>query len=144
MDGKVDAFLALPPEPQELRARNIGHVSQQLVDRPWSQYFCCVLAGNREFVRKYPVATKRVVRAILKAADLCAAEPARAARQLVDDGFTPRYDYAFSRCARSLTTNGGSTTPRTRSDSTPALARSGFDQVESRKRSSPTAPIGAS
>jgi NitT/TauT family transport system substrate-binding protein len=65
------------------------------VDRPWSQYFCCILAGNREFVRKHPVATKRVTRAILKAADLCAAEPARAARRLVDGNYTDRYDYAL-------------------------------------------------
>jgi NitT/TauT family transport system substrate-binding protein len=35
------------------------------------------------------------VRAILKAADLCATEPARAARRLVERGFTPRYDCAF-------------------------------------------------
>jgi NitT/TauT family transport system substrate-binding protein len=65
------------------------------LDRPWSQYFCCMLAGNRDFVRNYPVATKRVLRAILKAADFCAAEPDRAARQLVDGGFTPQYDYAL-------------------------------------------------
>src|SRR6266436_2482940 len=96
VDGKVDAFLGSPPQPQELRARNIGHVIfNSSVDPPWSQYFCCVLAGNREFVRKHPVATKRALRAILKAADFCAAEPARAAQQLVDGGFTPRYDYAF-------------------------------------------------
>ena len=95
VDGKVDAFLGTPPQPQELRARNIGHVIfNSSIDPPWSQYFCCVLAGNREFVRKYPVATKRVLRAILKAADFCAAEPARAAQQLVDGGFSPRYDYA--------------------------------------------------
>ena len=94
--GKVDAFLGTPPQPQELRARNIGHVIfNSSVDRPWAQYFCCVLAGNREFVRKYPVATKRVLRAILKAADFCAADPAGAAQRLVDGGFTPRYDYAF-------------------------------------------------
>jgi len=30
----------------------------------------------------------------MKAADLCANEPARAARLVVDGGFTPRYDYA--------------------------------------------------
>jgi NitT/TauT family transport system substrate-binding protein len=54
-----------------------------------------MLAGHREFVQKYPIATKRVTRAILKAADLCAAEPARAARLLVDGGFTERYDYAL-------------------------------------------------
>jgi NitT/TauT family transport system substrate-binding protein len=65
------------------------------VDRPWSQYFCCVLAGNKEFVARYPAATKRVIRAILKAADLCASEPERAARRLVDGGFTARYDYAL-------------------------------------------------
>jgi NitT/TauT family transport system substrate-binding protein len=65
------------------------------VDRPWSQYFCYMLAANREFVRKNPIATKRVLRAILKAADLCVTEPARAARRIVDGGFTARYDYAL-------------------------------------------------
>jgi NitT/TauT family transport system substrate-binding protein len=65
------------------------------VDPPWSQYFCCALAANRDFVAKYPVATKRVVRAILKAADLCASNPERAARRLVEGGFTPQYDYAL-------------------------------------------------
>jgi NitT/TauT family transport system substrate-binding protein len=79
-----------------LRARHIGHVIvNTAVDRPWSDYFCCMLNGNREYVRKYPVATKRVVRAILKAADICATEPARTARRLVDRGVTPRYDYAL-------------------------------------------------
>jgi NitT/TauT family transport system substrate-binding protein len=94
--GKVDAFLGFPPDPQQLRAQNIGQVIvNSAVDRPWSQYFCCMLAGNREFVRKNPVATKAVLRAVLKAADLCVTEPARAARRLVDGGFTPRYDYAL-------------------------------------------------
>jgi NitT/TauT family transport system substrate-binding protein len=38
--GKLDAFLATPPEPQELRDRHIGHVIfSSTVDRPWSQYF---------------------------------------------------------------------------------------------------------
>ena len=95
-EGKIDAFLGFPPEVQILRAQHAGHVIiDTAVDRPWSQYFCCMLAGSREYVQKYPVATKRVVRAILKATDLCAAEPARVARRLVDGGFTPRYDYAL-------------------------------------------------
>jgi len=95
-DDKIDACLGLPPVAQDLRARHVGHVVvNSAVDSPWSQYFCCMLAGNREFVRNYPVATKRVVRAILKAADLCVGEPVRAARSLVDGGFTPRYDYAL-------------------------------------------------
>ena len=36
-----------------------------------------------------------MLRAILKAADLCAANPVRVARRLVDRGFTPRYDFAL-------------------------------------------------
>jgi NitT/TauT family transport system substrate-binding protein len=96
VQGKVDAFLGFPPEPQELRARSIGRVVvNSALDRPWSQYFCCMLAGNAEFVRNNPVATKRVLRAILKAADLCVAEPQRVAQQIVDSGFTANYDYAL-------------------------------------------------
>jgi NitT/TauT family transport system substrate-binding protein len=95
-DGKIDACLGLPPVAQDLRARHIGQVVvNSAMDRPWSQYFCCMLAGNRDWVQKHPVATKRVLRAILKAADLCATDPPRVAQRLVDNGFTPRYDYAL-------------------------------------------------
>jgi NitT/TauT family transport system substrate-binding protein len=95
-EGRIDAFLAFPPEPQELRTRKIGRMILSLgTDRPWSQYFCCIAFGNSEFVRAHPVATKRFLRAILKAADICANEPERAAQELVDGGFTERYDYAL-------------------------------------------------
>jgi NitT/TauT family transport system substrate-binding protein len=96
VQGELDAYLGFPPEPQELHARKVGHVIlRTAVDRPWSQYYCCMLAGNREFVRKHPVATKRAIRALLKAADFCASQPERSARLLVEDGFVPRYDYAL-------------------------------------------------
>jgi NitT/TauT family transport system substrate-binding protein len=95
-EGKIDAFLGLPPEPQELRARNVGRVIvNSAIDRPWSQYFCCTLAAHRDYVRKYPVATKRVLRAIVKAVDLCSTQPERVAQRIVDAGFTPRYDHAL-------------------------------------------------
>jgi NitT/TauT family transport system substrate-binding protein len=95
IDGKIDAFLGFPPEPQELRARKIGRVVlDSSVDRPWSQYFCCMLAGSNDYVQHHPVATKRVVRAILKAADLCVSDPAGVARQLVAGGVTDRSEYA--------------------------------------------------
>ena len=98
--------------------RHIGHVVvNSAVDHPWSQYFCCMLAGNRDYARKYPIATKHVLRAILKAADLCVSDPQRVARQLVDSGFTGRYDYALQAVANCLTTNGGNTTLRIRSGS---------------------------
>jgi NitT/TauT family transport system substrate-binding protein len=95
-EGKIDACLGLPPVPQELHARNVGHVVvNSAMDRPWSEYFCCMLAGHRDYVQKNPVATKRVLRAVLKGADFCAGDPARAARRLVDGGFTASYDYAL-------------------------------------------------
>jgi NitT/TauT family transport system substrate-binding protein len=50
--------------------------------------------SHKAFVQQYPVATKRVLRAILKAADLCTSEPDRAARFLVEKGYTTQYDYA--------------------------------------------------
>jgi NitT/TauT family transport system substrate-binding protein len=96
VEGKVDAFLAVPPDLQEVRSRNIGHVIvSSITDRPWSQYYCCMLATHTEFARKYPVATKRALRAILKGADLCVSEPKRVAQLLVDQGYTKRYDYAL-------------------------------------------------
>ncbi len=94
--GKTDAFLGFPPEPQELRARKVGRVILNTVtDQPWSQYFCCMIYGNRAWVRAHPVATRRFLRATFKAADFCSADPATAARRLVDGGFTERYDYAL-------------------------------------------------
>jgi NitT/TauT family transport system substrate-binding protein len=94
--GEVDAFLGFPPEPQALRARNIGRVIlDTALDKPWSEYFCCIVFGNRDFVRAHPIATKRYLRAVLKAADICATDPGRAAQRLVDAGFADRYDYAL-------------------------------------------------
>jgi NMT1-like family len=68
-EGKIDGFMGFPPEPQEWRAKQIGHVVVETrADRPWSQYVCCMVAANRGFAR-----------ARLKAADLYALEPMRAA-----------------------------------------------------------------
>lgn len=103
IEGKADAFVGLAPQPQELRARKIGHVIVDTgQDRPWSLYFCCMLAANRRYVHQHPVATKRVLRAILKAADICAAEPESAARYLADQGYETRYPIGLE-VMRSLT-----------------------------------------
>ena len=93
VDGKVDAFMGFAPEPQELRARKIGHVIVNTgQDRPWSQYFCCSVSANKEFVARNPIAAKRALRAYLKAADICAQDPERVARLLVTKGYEPRYE----------------------------------------------------
>lgn len=93
-EEKVDALMGFPPVTQELRNKKIGHVVVSSgLDRPWSQYLCCIVAGNREFVRRHPVATKRALRAIAKATDFCAAQPEQAARMVAAKGY--QYDYAL-------------------------------------------------
>jgi NitT/TauT family transport system substrate-binding protein len=95
-EGKIDAYLGFPPDPQELQAKQVGHVVvNSTLDRPWSHYFCCMVVGNRDFVLKHPVATKRALRAILKATDICGREPEQVARLLVDRGYTQHHDYAL-------------------------------------------------
>lgn len=86
--GKVDAFIAYPPAVQQTRARKIGHVVfSTTTDRPWSEYACCMIVARRDFVQAYPVATKRALRAIAKAIQLCTSDPARSARFLMDKKF---------------------------------------------------------
>jgi NitT/TauT family transport system substrate-binding protein len=95
-EGKIDAYLGFPTEPQAFRAKKIGRVVvNSAVDRPWSQYFCCMLTGNRDFVRKNPVATKRAMRAILKSAEICAVAPEKVAKSIVAKGLSKNYDYAL-------------------------------------------------
>jgi NitT/TauT family transport system substrate-binding protein len=94
--GEIDAFMGFPPEPQELRAKKIGHVVvNTTTDKPWSQYFCCIVVGNREFVRKHPGTTKRALRAFLKAANICALEPQRAVKLRADKGYAAGLEYAL-------------------------------------------------
>ncbi len=92
---EVDVVAAFPPQSYELRDAGVGHVIlNTTLDDPWRHYFCCMVAARREFVGERPVATKRAIRALLKANQLCSLEPERAARLLVERGATDRYEYA--------------------------------------------------
>ena len=94
-EAKIDGYLGFPPDPQELRDRKIGRVVvNSAVDRPWSQYFCCMVTANREFVQKHPVAAKRALRAILKGDQICAVEPDRAVRAYQNRGYSTNAEYA--------------------------------------------------
>jgi len=53
IDGKADAILAFPPQPQMLRAKKIGRVIvNTALDRPWNQYFCCMSRRARNSSRQ--------------------------------------------------------------------------------------------
>jgi NitT/TauT family transport system substrate-binding protein len=105
VEGKADAFVGFAQEPAELRARKIGHmIVNTAQDRPWSQYYCCMVVANRDFAQRYPIATKRVLRAILKAADICAADPQSVARFLADKLYEPRYSIGLDVMKRAVYT----------------------------------------
>ena len=131
VEGGVDAFMAFPPQPQKLREMKLGHVIVDGThDRPWSQYTCCLVAGTRTFVANYPVATKRALRALLKATDLCAQEPERAARMVVAKGFEPRYEIALEVLKEVPYRTWREINPQRRAAfPCPEVARGGHDQV---------------
>lgn len=83
--GKIDAFMSFPPGPQQLKDEGVGKVLVDTnMDRPWSQYFCCTVTGNRNFIKKYPIATKRALRAILRANDIISKNPEIGADALIE------------------------------------------------------------
>ena len=95
-EGEVDAILLWPPAVQQFRESGIGHVVWNMTtDRPWRQYFCCMVVANRQFVENNPIAAKRALRAMLKATDMCALQPERAAKSLVASGFPVDYKRAL-------------------------------------------------
>ncbi len=93
-EGKIQGYMAFAPQPQQFRAQGVNaHVIVNSgVDRPWSQYFCCMVVANRNFVTKHPIATKRALRAILKSIDVCALEPERVARIMLEKGVARSYE----------------------------------------------------
>jgi NitT/TauT family transport system substrate-binding protein len=96
VEGKIDAFPAGPPNSLGFRAANVGHVLvNNGVHRPWAQYFCCMVTASRRFLERKPIAAKRALRAIMKATDLCAVEPDRVARLMIDRGNARREQHRY-------------------------------------------------
>ncbi|MFO1068862.1 MAG: ABC transporter substrate-binding protein [Geminicoccaceae bacterium] len=95
--GKVDAIAGFPPMNYDLHARKVGHVIlNTITDDPWRLYFCCLLAVRREYLESNPVATKRALRALLKANELCTNQPETAAGWLVEHGQAPSFEVALA------------------------------------------------
>jgi len=89
LEGRNDAVFAAQAVTGALHANpaNRGQViHSQLMDRPWSTLACCILAAKQEWYRANPIAAKRAVRAILRAAD--AQTPSRfdAVKRVTDRG----------------------------------------------------------
>jgi NitT/TauT family transport system substrate-binding protein len=93
-DGKIDAFMSFPPGSHELMHKGIGRLLVDTnVDKPWSQYFCCMVTGHSDFINKNPIATRRALRAILKATDIVSRDPRLATRVLIANKVIKEPDY---------------------------------------------------
>jgi NitT/TauT family transport system substrate-binding protein len=90
VDGRSAAFIAPAVFGPQLRRnpKSPGTVIlDTTMDKPWSQYYCCQLVANGDWARRNPIATKRVTRAVLRAADLVTKDRASATHQFVAGGF---------------------------------------------------------
>ena len=91
-NGELDAFLAHPPgSAASAHARHRPCHCQQH-HRPAVVAVLLLRAGGEQRLPAVPVACKSVVRALLRAADICAADPVRVARKVVDRGGSEDYD----------------------------------------------------
>ena len=93
--GEVDVLRAFPSMTYDIQKLGIAKVIlNTTVDDPWRNFYCCMIAARSDFVQKYPVATKRALRAFAKAQELCTADREGSAQRLVELGATDRLDYA--------------------------------------------------
>ncbi len=141
------ARLGLPPVAQDLRARHAGQVVVEQRDGPPVVSNFLLHGGRQQMygcgsIRSRP---NGFYAAILKAADLCATAPESAARRLVDGGFTERYDYALQTLSELPYDKWREYDHEdTLRFYALRLHEAGMIKSEPRRRSSPTAPIGAS
>jgi len=83
---------------------NKGHVIlDTTMDEPWSRHDCCVMATTPDWLRANPIAAKRAIRAILRAADQLPADRADAAKLVTDKGlFGGPSNFALVRGAANM------------------------------------------
>ena len=88
VEGKIDAFLGSPPEPQELRARKIGHVVVNSDHRsPMVAIFLLHVVRQRGICAQVSGRDQARLARHSQGRGSLRAEPQRVAQQLVDGGF---------------------------------------------------------
>lgn len=89
LDGKSDALFLAAQNTFAFQTNpgNKGHVVlDQAMEAPWSQEVCCVLTTTTDWAKANPVAAKRALRAIYRAADSIPMDRADLAKVATDSG----------------------------------------------------------
>jgi NitT/TauT family transport system substrate-binding protein len=67
--------------------QNQGHlVHDQAMEKPWSEHQCCLITTTKAWLQAHPVAAKRALRALYRAADSLPKDRAEAAKAATDKG----------------------------------------------------------
>ena len=95
-EGKIDAYMAFPPDPQELgRKRSVTcSLTAPRIARGRS-IFAAWWRRTESLSEKIRSRPSGLCGRSSKSANICALEPERSARLLVDKGYTSNYDYAL-------------------------------------------------
>lgn len=106
LEGRSDAVFVAATAAVALHGNpaNKGHlILDQAMEKPWSEQDCCILVANADWMRANPVAAKRAVRAILRAADSLGKDRGDAARLATDKGlFGGAKNYEAVRAAANM------------------------------------------
>src|SRR5205823_5426112 len=83
--GRVDAVASAEPIGTMLIAKDkVDKVSDQALDAPYDDEYCCAVVVNGKFARAHPDKAARVTRALLKGAKWVSVNPLAAARLAVE------------------------------------------------------------
>jgi NitT/TauT family transport system substrate-binding protein len=91
----VDALFTFSPVSFSVLDSGQGHVIfDSSTDDPWSRQLCCALFAPRQFVEANPGATRKAVRAVLRALNRGASDPAAMSEAMVAKSWVVTEDYA--------------------------------------------------
>ncbi len=106
LEGRSDAVFVAATGAVAMHANsaNKGHlILDQAMEKPWSEQDCCILVANGDWLRANPIAARRAVRAILRAADSLGKDRGDAVKLATDKGlFGGSKSYEAVRAAANM------------------------------------------
>jgi len=101
--GRVDAVASAEPIGTMLIARDqVDNVSDQAIDAPYDDEYCCAVVVNGKFASEHPAAAAKVTRALLKGAKWVSVNPVAAAKLAVEKKYVASTPEINAQAIRAL------------------------------------------